>query len=99
MKKLFFKSRGQSFFPCSYSCFLCGCLACLEDFSVEFLNYGFVFNKNNCAVVFVENLVVAVMFADEIQKLSADVFCTFMLQGGLNQITFLCLFLRLFCTV
>ena len=57
-----------------------GCLACLEDFSVLFLNYGL---QVVCAaitkfyVIFVENLVVPVIFrkvfTDEVQKLSADV--------------------------
>ena len=48
-------------------------------------------------VAFVENLAVPVifleMFADEVQV------CTLMLSGGLNHITFLCLFLQLFGAV
>ena len=72
---------GQSFFfPAVTVAFRGGCLACFEDFSVVILNYGL---QVVCAaitdfyVVFVENLVVPVifrkMFIDEAQKLSADV--------------------------
>ena len=39
MRQLFF--RGQSFFFSAVTVVLCGGgLACLEDFSVVFLNYG-----------------------------------------------------------
>ena len=72
---------GQSFFfPAVAVVLREGFLACFEDFSVVLLNYGL---KVVCAaitdfyVVFVENLVVAVifrkMFIDKVQKLSADV--------------------------
>ena len=68
------------FFPAVTVVFRVGCLACSEDFSVVLLNYGL---QVVCAaityfyVVFVEDLVVSVifrkMFTDEVQKLSADV--------------------------
>ena len=38
VRQLFF--RGQSFFPAVTVVFRARCLACLEDFSVVFLNYG-----------------------------------------------------------
>lgn len=72
--------RAVVFFPAVAVVFRGGCLACFEDFSVVLLNYGL---QVVCAaitdfyVVFVENLVVPVifreMFTDEVQKLSADV--------------------------
>ena len=72
--------RGQRFFfPAVTVAFRGGCLACLEDFSDAFLNYGLQVvcaAITNFYVVFVENLVVPVifrkMFTDEVQKLSAD---------------------------
>ena len=74
---------GQSFFFRAVTVvFRGGCLACFEDFSVVLHNYGL---QVVCAavtdfyVVFVENLVVPVifrkMFTDEVQKLPADVCC------------------------
>ena len=79
VRLLFF--RGQSFFfPAVTVVFRGRCLACLEDFSVVFLNYGLwvVYAAiTNFYVVFVENLVVPVIFrkmlTDEVQKLFADV--------------------------
>ena len=68
------------FLPAVTVVFRGGCLACSEDFSVVFLNYGL---QVVCAaityfyVVFVEDLVVPVifrkMFTEKVQKLSADV--------------------------
>ena len=78
-------SEGSRFFPTVTVILRRGCLACFEDFPVVLLNYGL---RVVCEaitdfyVVFVENLVVPVIFrktfTDEVQKLSADV-CMFML--------------------
>ena len=68
-----------------------------------FLDYGLEVvcaAITNFYVVFVENLAVPVIFrkvfADEVPPMFV---CTFILYGGLNKITFLCSFLRLFCAV
>ena len=76
---LFF--RGQSFFFLQLQLFSAdGVLLVSRNFSVVFLNYGLwvVYAAiTNFYVVFVENLVVPVIFrkmlTDEVQKLSADV--------------------------
>ena len=80
MRQLFFKGQSFFFFPAVTVVFRGGCLACLEDFSFVFLNCGLLVvcaAITNFYVVFVENLVVLVIFrkmlTDEVQKLSADV--------------------------
>ena len=78
-------------FPAVTVVFRGGCLACFEDFSVVLLNYSL---QVVCAaitdfyVVFVENIVVLVifrkMFTDEVEKLSADVCLRVHAQGRIK---------------